>query len=87
MIVFDVSVGRHEADGVVQRIPGWGQKVEPVVADNLVGASWPKFLHPYALSDKYFLAAVQPSRGSRIARRFSSVSLKPRLLHLAISTV
>ena len=66
MIVFDVSVGRHEADGVVQRIPGWGKKVEPVVADNLVGASWPKFLHPYALSDKYFLAAVQPTRGSRI---------------------
>ncbi|MEE8451934.1 MAG: SUMF1/EgtB/PvdO family nonheme iron enzyme [Thermoguttaceae bacterium] len=66
MIVFDVSVGRHEADGVVQRIPGWGEKVEPVVADNLVGGSWPKFLHPYALSDKYFLAAVQPSSGSRI---------------------
>jgi len=66
MIVFDVSVGREEADGAIHRIGDWGKKVEPVIADNLVGASWPKFLHPYPLSDKYFLAAVQPTSGSRI---------------------
>ena len=66
MIVLDVGKGRHEADGVVQRIPGWGKKVEPVIADNLVGGSWPRFLHPYPLSDKYYLAAVQPTASSRI---------------------
>ena len=66
MILFDVSLGRREADGVVQRIPGWGKKVTPVISDNLVGGSWPRFLHPYPLSDKYFLAAVQPTPSSRI---------------------
>ncbi len=66
MIVFDVSVGRNEADGAIHRIGDWGKKIEPVVADNLVGASWPKFLHPYPLDDKYYLAAVQPTRSSRI---------------------
>jgi formylglycine-generating enzyme required for sulfatase activity len=66
MIIFDAALGRQEADGVVQRIGDWGKQVEPVVADNLVGASWPKFLHPYPLSDKYYLAAVQPTPSSRI---------------------
>jgi formylglycine-generating enzyme required for sulfatase activity len=66
MIIFDTALGRQEASGVVQRIGDWGKKVEPVVADNLVGASWPKFLHPYPLSDKYYLAAVQPTPASRI---------------------
>ncbi|MCH5375587.1 MAG: SUMF1/EgtB/PvdO family nonheme iron enzyme, partial [Planctomycetes bacterium] len=31
---------------------------------NLVDASWPKFLHPYPLSDKYFLVACQPTAQS-----------------------
>jgi formylglycine-generating enzyme required for sulfatase activity len=66
MVVFDVAVGRQEAEGAIHRIGDWGRSVEPVIADNLVGASWPKFLHPYPLSDKYFLAAVQPTAGSRI---------------------
>jgi len=64
LVLFDVSRGRREADGVVQRIPGRGRKVEPTIADNLVDASWPKFLHPYPLSDKYFLVASQPTADS-----------------------
>src|SRR3972149_7733321 len=31
LVPFDVGRGRHEADGAVQRIPGYGRKVEPVV--------------------------------------------------------
>ncbi|MDP6634215.1 MAG: SUMF1/EgtB/PvdO family nonheme iron enzyme [Phycisphaerae bacterium] len=61
MVVFDPARGTFEADGVVKRIGDFGKKVEPVIADRLVDKSWPKFLHPYPLSDKYFLAAVQPS--------------------------
>ncbi|HIQ21330.1 MAG TPA: hypothetical protein EYH34_08875, partial [Planctomycetes bacterium] len=61
LVVFDVAKGRREAGGVVQRIPGHGQRVEPRIEDNLVDASWPKFLHPYPLSDKYFLVAAQPT--------------------------
>ncbi|MGB2819570.1 MAG: SUMF1/EgtB/PvdO family nonheme iron enzyme, partial [Phycisphaerae bacterium] len=61
LIVFDPAQGRHEASGVVQRIPGYGQKVEPVIRDGLVNGSWPRFLHPWPLSDKYFLVSCQKS--------------------------
>ncbi|NQT39895.1 MAG: SUMF1/EgtB/PvdO family nonheme iron enzyme, partial [Planctomycetes bacterium] len=56
--------GQHEADGVVQRIPGYGQKVEPIIRDQLVNSSWPRFLHPFPLSEKYFLTACQPDAKS-----------------------
>ena len=61
LIVFDAAKGRREADGVVQRIPGFGQPVLPIVTDQLVAESWPKFLHPYPLSDKYFLVSCKPA--------------------------
>jgi len=67
MVLFDHARGRHEADGAVQRIGGWGKKVEPILLDRLVDKSWPKFLHPYPLGDpdrpdaaaKYFLVSAQ----------------------------
>ena len=64
LVLFDPARGRREAEGAVQRIPGYGKKVEAIIADNLVDASWPKFLHPYPLSDKYFLVSSQPEPGS-----------------------
>ena len=64
LILFDVSRGRRQAEGVVQRIPGRGKKVEAVLRDQLVDDSWPKFLHPYPLSDKYFLVSCQPTSQS-----------------------
>jgi len=64
LILFDPAKGRHEADGVVQRVPGYGKKVEPIIRDTLVNASWPRFLHPYPLSDKYFVVSCQPSPGA-----------------------
>lgn len=60
LVLFDSSAGRREAQGVVQRIPGRGKKVEPAIRDNLVSASWPKFLHPWPLSAEYFLVAMKP---------------------------
>jgi len=65
MVLFDPAKGRHEAKGAVQRIPGYGKKVEPVTGDGIVNNSWPKFLHPYPLSDKYFLVSAQPNAKSR----------------------
>ena len=59
LILFDPAKGRHEASGVVQRIPGYGKPVEPRIADSLVNGSWPRFLHPWPLSDKYFLVSCQ----------------------------
>lgn len=60
LVLFDQSRGQFEADGAVQRIPGRGKKVEPIFRDELVDASWPKFLHPWPLSDKYFLVSMKP---------------------------
>jgi formylglycine-generating enzyme required for sulfatase activity len=70
LVLFDAARGRREAAGAIQRIPGHGKPVastsdpryeSTLIVDNLVDASWPKFLHPYPLSDKYFLAACQPT--------------------------
>jgi len=61
LLIFDPAKGRHEADGAVQRIPGYGKKVTPIIADGLTIHSWPKFLHPYPLSEKYFLVAMKPA--------------------------
>jgi len=64
LVILDPALGRREADGVVQRIPGHGKTVEPVIVDQLVDQSWPKFLHPYPLSSKYFLVSMQRSSGA-----------------------
>lgn len=62
LILFDTSKGRHEASGVVQRIPGRGKKVEPLIRDGLVKDSWPRFLYPCPLGDNYFLASCKPDK-------------------------
>jgi len=59
LVLFDTAKGRYEADGVVQRIPGRGKAVEPVILDNVAGGASPRFLHPWPLSGKYFLVAAQ----------------------------
>ncbi len=64
LVLFDVARGRREAEGAIQRIPERGKRVEPIIADNLVDGSWPKFLHPYPLSDKYLLVAAQQTPNS-----------------------
>jgi formylglycine-generating enzyme required for sulfatase activity len=59
LLILDPSLGRHEADGVVQEIPGRGRKVEPIIRDRLVDGVWPQFLHPYPLDEKYFLVSAK----------------------------
>ena len=61
LVIFDPARGRSAASGVVQRIPGRGKPVEPIILDRLTEESWPKFLHPYPLSDKYFLVSAKPT--------------------------
>lgn len=69
LIVFDAARGEREAEGALQRIPGYGQPVRAVIADHLVDRSWPKFLHPFPLADpetnagagRYFLVSMKPS--------------------------
>ncbi len=70
LVLFDIARGRREAAGAIQRIPGFGKPVasetDPryesiLIQDQLVDASWPKFLHPFPLSDKYFLVSCKPT--------------------------
>ncbi len=65
LVLFDAARGQREASGAVQRIPGYGRPVQSIILDGLTAGSWPKFLHPYPLSDKYFLTACKPTPGSR----------------------
>ena len=60
LVLFDLTKGRAEADGVVQRIPGRGKPVEPRIVDKLVDGVYPRFLHPQPLNEKYFLVSCQP---------------------------
>ena len=61
LMLFDIAKGRFEGNGVVQRIPGYEKPVEPRIVDQLVNDSWPRFLHPCPLSEKYFLVSCQPA--------------------------
>ncbi len=61
LVLFDTRRGRFEAEGAVQRIPGRGRAVEPVLLDGLTKDSWPKFLHPWPLSDRHVLVAARPA--------------------------
>jgi len=64
LIIFDPAKGRRETDGVVQRIPGYGQPVEPVIADELVQNSWPRFLFPWSLNENYYLVSCKTSENA-----------------------
>jgi formylglycine-generating enzyme required for sulfatase activity len=64
MVLFDMAKGRQEDTGALQRIPGYGKPVKSIIKDTLVDDSWPKFLHPYPLSDKYFLVSCKPTQAS-----------------------
>ncbi len=64
LVILDPALGRYETDGVVQRIPGYGEEVEPVILDGLIAASWPRFLHPFPLNEKYFLVSCKPAKTS-----------------------
>ncbi len=59
LVIFDPAKGRKETSGVVQRIPGYGKKVEPIACDLPITQDWPKFLHPFPISDTLFLVSCK----------------------------
>ena len=61
LLLVDPAIGHKEAEGVVQEIPGWGRRVEPIVKDRLVDGAWPQFCHPWPLSSEYCLVAMKPT--------------------------
>ncbi|MDP6524881.1 MAG: SUMF1/EgtB/PvdO family nonheme iron enzyme [Kiritimatiellia bacterium] len=64
LVLFDVARGRHEAQGAVQKIPGYGKAVKARTQDKLTAETWPKFAHPFPLSSKYFLTTCKLSASS-----------------------
>ena len=65
LVLVDTQRGWYGADGLVKRISGQGQSITPIIRDNLVDKDWPKFLHPYPLSDKYFVVSCWPEPKAR----------------------
>lgn len=63
LVLLDTAAGYHDAAGIVRRISGRGDPIRPVVRDWLVERDWPRFLHPFPLSAKYFLVACQEAEG------------------------
>ncbi|MBK1792039.1 SUMF1/EgtB/PvdO family nonheme iron enzyme [Persicirhabdus sediminis] len=72
MLLVDRTLGEHEADGVIQEIPGRGIKVEPEVKDRQGDGMWPQNVHPHPVAQsgtdlgagKYFLTAMKPNADS-----------------------
>jgi len=65
LVLFDITQGRKEAEGVIQRIPGYGKPVEPIIMDELVNDSWPKFLFPAPLDENYLLVSAKLTPNSQ----------------------
>jgi len=61
LLIYDPAKGRHEDQGAVQLIPSDAKPGLAHIADGLADPAWPKFLHPYPLSDKYILVSCKPT--------------------------
>ena len=96
LVLFDVQKGRKETQGAVERICGYPKKVESrtdpkyhstLWGDNIADESWPKYLHPYPLSEDYYLVASQPDRnalwGLYLVDRFDNMYLLAELENFA----
>ena len=64
LVIVDAGRGWHEAAGLVKRISGRGDPIQPKIVDRLIEDDWPKFLHPYPLSAKHFLVAGWTAPGA-----------------------
>lgn len=62
LAVLDISQGWSGPDGIVHRITHRGEPIVPVAMDRLTKDARHQFLHPYPLSDKYLLAAMQTGK-------------------------
>jgi len=59
LLVYDPAKGRHETQGAVQLIPSDSKPPVGTIADGLADSAWPKFLHPYPLSERFFLVSCK----------------------------
>ena len=59
LVIFDPAKGRKEATGAVQRVPGYGKKVEPIACDLPIAQNWPKFINAFPISETLFLTSCK----------------------------
>ena len=59
LAILNVGTGWSGEQGIVHRITHRGEPIVPVALDALTEQAQHQFLHPYPLSDKYILAAMQ----------------------------
>lgn len=59
--LIDAGEGEQENAGVTRILPGRHRKVDNPIIDQYATGQWPQFVHPYPLSDKYFLVSCKPS--------------------------
>ncbi|MDD3470651.1 MAG: SUMF1/EgtB/PvdO family nonheme iron enzyme [Thermoguttaceae bacterium] len=64
LVLFDPSTSRRGTEGAVQRIPGYGKPVESQILDLPIAHTWPKFLHPYPLSEDFYLVSMKLDEAS-----------------------
>ncbi len=77
LVLFDVTRGRHEAEGAVQFITGRGVEVRPLVLDKLTEAYGPIFFDSFPIDDTFFLAIKD--EGLWLLDRFDNmVCLQPK---------
>ncbi|MDO5308483.1 MAG: SUMF1/EgtB/PvdO family nonheme iron enzyme [Planctomycetia bacterium] len=96
LILFDAQKGRRETEGALERICGFPKEVQSrtdpkyhstLWGDNIADESWPKYLHPFPLSEDYYLVAAQPDRdalwGVYLVDRFDNMYLLTELQNFA----
>ena len=81
LVVFEPGRGRFEADGAVARAGSPDRAVKPVILDNLVDASWPKFLDPAPMTRDAFLVAAQPGPNALRGLYYADLHGNLLLLH------
>ena len=59
LVLFDPARAGRKRAAPCRRSPDTGKPVERIVEDVLYGDAWPKFVHPWPLSDKYFLVSAR----------------------------
>jgi formylglycine-generating enzyme required for sulfatase activity len=63
--IFDQNLGDFEGDGAVQRILAKDEPMEFPIIDNYTSGKWPLFLHPFPLSENFFLVSMKESKKSK----------------------
>ncbi|MGM0487041.1 MAG: SUMF1/EgtB/PvdO family nonheme iron enzyme [Planctomycetota bacterium] len=64
LAVLDIGAGWSGPEGIIHRITHRDEPIVPVARDRLTQHAKHQFLHPYPLSDKYILTAMQTGKQS-----------------------